>query len=247
MVEECDNKRTFPTMAMPDEEGEEVPFGPTGIFRLTETNDIHFFSAAKQVLESHITRNWIISLAVLVAIIVWPIAMFWNAVRFDPAKFVEEWIKLSVEGLLIFLLLEIMRHRSLAVAAKTGIDRLLSTYIASAEEIKIALQQTQHAIDEDHVESVGELLQAVAASWRTLAHGLSDEFIHSLPEHLRTRLLAVRLKLKPQRFESLLKSLRVAHSVEEYNRSELQELLERSDRMIRGLLQLRDGEKELTA
>lgn len=54
-----------------------------------------------------------IALALLLTF--WPAALFHSQIRFEPAKFTEEWIKLTATGLLLYLVLqkwdEIRRNR----------------------------------------------------------------------------------------------------------------------------------------
>src|SRR5262245_14526351 len=89
-----------------------------------------FIESAKSVFSSHLGHRWPLKLLILLAIVFWPVLAYWESIRLDPSLFVTEWLKLSVEGIVIFLILDIIRHRSLSVSARQSAHRLLfMTYV----------------------------------------------------------------------------------------------------------------------
>jgi len=75
-------------------------------------------TAARRVLQPTFGKRWRWSLPLLAAIVFLPTFIFWQSVAFDPVHFVEEWIKLSVTTICIFLIFEIFQERRRAETSK---------------------------------------------------------------------------------------------------------------------------------
>ena len=201
------------------------------------TDEVGFFESGRAVLRSHLGKRWGIPLLVVLAIVFWPLGFYWKSIQFDPALFVTEWLKLSVEGVLLFLILEIVRHRSTTfVLRETNRNLLMVTYLKPSSSMLTALQAAQDYLRKNDVANASSLIHTAWRAWKTVDQALSDKSIGAVhDESMRNGLLNFRLALKPVRCESLLKSLRAAHKIKEFNQSELQELIDRSENLVSDL------------
>jgi hypothetical protein len=205
------------------------------------TGDIRFSEAAKTVLQSHLGKRWLLSLLALAVIVFWPIAAFWRVIALEPARFTEEWIKLAAEGVLLFFLLEIMRHRSASVVARRSVGSLIAAYEQPLEQLMNSLRALKARVGEKNDAEFTSLAREASRAWSTLERGLSDEFIHRLPEGLRTTLLIHRLELKPERCTSILRSIRAAERTKQINLDELSELIGRCENLLTAFISLRSA------
>jgi hypothetical protein len=65
----------------------------------------------------------VLSVGLLVSFFLWPVAVFWSRIKFDAAKFTEEWIKLTFGGLAVLLVIEIAKRRQEEIANRRA-DRV---------------------------------------------------------------------------------------------------------------------------
>lgn len=102
--------------------------------------------AVRRVLEPLFGRRWRWVVAALPLLIFWPTLAFWRAVAFDPAHFVEEWTKLALTTLGVFLLVEILQERRHETIQRTLLeDFLTSDVVTPLQEIisnLVALRST---------------------------------------------------------------------------------------------------------
>lgn len=85
-------------------------------------------SSIKTVMEEYLGRRWPLALALLAVFVLWPLPAFWGGLSFQPHRFTEEWLKLSVNGLVLFLVLETFRARS----ASTRQARVADQWVAES-------------------------------------------------------------------------------------------------------------------
>lgn len=195
-----------------------------------ENSVADFWPSARSVLRSHLGRTWPASALGLLVLIFWPIIVYWNSIRIDPAKFVEEWVKLGIGGVLLFLILEIMRHRSLeARGSELLASTLLGTYIAPTGLAIKALENFLHKLERGETGYENNVESAWLA-WEEVERALSDNFILSTVRgDLRFRLVQLRGELDPARCRSLLSSLRATRGPDDFNRMEYDDLLRRME------------------
>lgn len=76
------------------------------------------------------------------ALTFWPVAVYWSRIRFDPARFTEEWLKLISTGVVLYFLLqtvdEIRRRRELSAYWSKLVKDLLLKPLAN---IRTTLEQ----------------------------------------------------------------------------------------------------------
>lgn len=70
-----------------------------------------FWRATRDVLHGYFGRWWPATAIGVALAIAAPSIVFWSDVELDRPKFVEEWVKLGVGTVALFLLLEIVSHR----------------------------------------------------------------------------------------------------------------------------------------
>lgn len=101
-------------------------------------------SSLASALQDQLGRYWPLVSALLVLLLGWPIALFWRQVQFAPERFVEEWIKLIAQGVILFLILEVLRARQITEAAR----HLRNTWYTDSIEhpIQALLQLLQTAL-----------------------------------------------------------------------------------------------------
>lgn len=74
---------------------------------MTVKNFIYYFD---RTFKEFLGDKYWKGILIIVIIIFWPLIVFWDEVRLDEAKFVEEWIKIGIIGLIIFFILEIFNY-----------------------------------------------------------------------------------------------------------------------------------------
>lgn len=201
---------------------------------VTEPN---LFESAKAVLRTHFGARWPLKLPLLFALVFWPLVTFWQSIKLDRAMFVTEWIKLSTESVIIFLILDILRHRSLSASMRESSHRLLVVgYVVPARTIITGLHAFHQHVDQGDMTTASEYLQKSLEAWKALEFSLSDAAIQSLPsEELRTQLVRSRFKLKPARCDSILKTFRAMRNKSEFNPDEFNELTDRFENFVKAI------------
>lgn len=195
--------------------------------------DVGYIDSFKKVVESHFGDRWLpLKLAGLIVLVFWPVAAYWDSIKFNRSLFVTEWLKIIFEGILLFLILEIVRHRSVAFDARQTVDRILLTnYAVPARTIITALKTFRQDVGKGDMQAAASVLRSAWRAWKAVEFALSDVSIQSLPyDHLRNLLLRCKLELKPARCESILTSLRAMRSPDELVGDELEEFEELLDR-----------------
>jgi hypothetical protein len=76
-------------------------------------------------------RRWPISVIVLIAVAFWPIPVYWNRIQFVPATFVQEYVKATCTGLLLWLVLRIAAARRERRARAEHIREVLANDLVS--------------------------------------------------------------------------------------------------------------------
>ncbi|MGH9971441.1 MAG: hypothetical protein ACREBG_27105 [Pyrinomonadaceae bacterium] len=142
------------------------------------------FESAVAVLKSSLGTSWGVTLLAILTIVVLPIPVFYllNKIQFDPASFVTEWLKLTVEGIIFFFILEIVRHRSLSFTAR----QLLITFVAT--NYIIPLQGMIESLRHFHDGLLGNAsfepiptITSVRHHWNVVKYALSDSALANLP------------------------------------------------------------------
>lgn len=192
--------------------------------------DVSFAEAAKAVVQSHMGGRWLpFKLTALVALIFWPVLFYRELIRFNAALFVSEWLKLAIEGVLLFLILEIIRYRSSSFALRESTERLLTTsYINPLRTLLRTLHDARKEIELQQMDQASAQLRLAWRAWKALEFALSDEAIQYLHnDDVRNELLRARLELKPAHCESVLASLRAIRQSNEFTSVEFEEVVDR--------------------
>jgi hypothetical protein len=201
-------------------------------------NEVSFFVSAKAVLKSHLGGRWLpFKLLFLSALVFWPVFAYRKSIEFDRPLFVSEWLKLTLEVVLLFLILEIVRHRSISFALRQSTHRiLLTSYVVPVRTIITALRAFRQCVDQGDLKNGALILRAAWQAWKALEFALSDESIKSLPyEYMRSQLVRCRLELKPAGCGSILMSLLAMRQPMEFNAGEFEDLLSRYEGFLTAL------------
>lgn len=78
------------------------------------------------VLQRLLGRQWGRNLTLLLLFVFWPLAAFWRQIAFDPAHFVEEWIKLTLGGVVLVVAVEALRQAAMESAVGWTTTRRLA-------------------------------------------------------------------------------------------------------------------------
>lgn len=191
--------------------------------------------AALAVLKSSFGKFWPVYLLLLLLVVFGPTIYFWHEIRLEPAEFVTEWLKLSIEGVLLFFILEIVRHRSLSANARELLlNSLTANYILPLQEVTASLKGFRDSlVAHDQVES-GRFILRARANWRLLEHALSNDFLSRLPAETGAGpwLLKSRDALNAERCGNILKSMATVRDPEHLNVGEFDDLAGRLEKFL---------------
>jgi hypothetical protein len=104
-------------------------------------------SAASRVLQPIFGTHWRWWIGLLMVSVFLPAFLFWKHIAFDPAHFVEEWTKLSLTTICVFLFIEVLqerRHteshkRNLREFAARAVLEPLSAVVAKFKSARVGL------------------------------------------------------------------------------------------------------------
>ena len=170
--------------------------------------------------------------APLIAVILfWPIVVFWREIRFEPAEFVEEWVKLGTGGVLFLSLLELFKHKSAALQRSLSRERWVQDQLLSPLlqlEASVVAYQTSRRLED---ESAGALAQRQL--WRSWKH-LQRSIEHASHEEGALTGTQPELEeiLEPRRTQHIVNSVCRIGATLEADPHETDELLERVQRGI---------------
>jgi hypothetical protein len=86
---------------------------------------------AERVFRPIFGRWWKAILPVLPVIVGWPIVAFREAVAFDAAHFVEEWIKISVSTIMFYLVVEFVQERRRSELSRLEIAEFRANHLTA--------------------------------------------------------------------------------------------------------------------
>lgn len=200
--------------------------------------DDNFFDSARAVLKSHLGGRWLpLKLLLLSALIFWPVIAYRESIEFDRPLFVSEWLKVSLEVVLLFLILDVVRHRSISFTLRQSTHRILLTgYVMPVRTVVTALRTFRQNVEERDMEKAVTILRIAWQAWKALEFALSDESIKALPyEYMRSEIVRCRLELGPPLCESVLTSLLALRQPTEFIVSEFEDLLSRFETFLTAL------------
>ncbi len=197
-----------------------------------------FFSSALAVLKSSFGKLWPISLLTLFIAVFLPVVIFINEIKLDPPLFVTEWLKLIIEGIIFFFILEIVRHRSMSFTARQLLRNfVMMSYVGPTQGVVEALKHFREALEKRTSTDSIQSITVAWHKWHIVEQALSNDTI----SHLSTEgeivvwLLKNRDELEPQKCNSILKSLSAVQDYESLNQDEFAELLNRLERFLKAI------------
>lgn len=197
--------------------------------------------AASAVLKSSFGKFWPVYMLVIFGVVLGPAYIFRHEIRLEPAEFVTEWLKLSIEGVLIFFILEIVRHRSLSATARgLLLNYLTATYILPLQESLNSLKSFRESLEGgDQTESARSITSA-RNNWRLIENALSGAFLSRIPGEAETssKLLRSREALKPDRCNNIMRSLSNVRDPERLHRADFDELVGLLENFLRDVKSL---------
>lgn len=118
----------------------------------------------------------VLSVGLLAGFFLWPIAVFWSHIKFDAAKFTEEWIKLTLGGLAVLLVIEIAKRRQEEVASRRADRvRLMELFVRPTQSLLALLNNLTPG---DRV--TNPLRGALLPQWDLIASRLNAEKLGAL-------------------------------------------------------------------
>lgn len=191
---------------------------------------IDIFTSAATIFKQYFGRFWTIFPLVLLAVAFWPILAFRKLIVFNPAAFVTEWVKISVEVVLLFLIIEIVNHRNTTRNENQSLHSLMmANYIAPGKRMIELLNIFRKELESDDSAEATRAVLAVCDDWSIIENALAYDHLSTFhgEREIAVQLLQKRNKLDPTRCKSILNSLTTDLSPESFNEGEFKELLER--------------------
>lgn len=183
-----------------------------------------------EVLKSSLGKFWPAYFLAIIAILFFPALVFWNEIKLDPPLFVTEWLKLVIEGIIFFFVLEIVRHRSLSFTAHRYLINFVSVnYFIPIRGVVDSIRSFREALERHIPADASQNIKSARDKWDLVEHALTDDALSRLPTEggIVSWLLKNRNELAPKRCGAILKSLATVQYRESLNQSELDELLSR--------------------
>ena len=169
-------------------------------------------ATVRAVLGSYFGPRWTFALIAALAVAFWPVAVFWEQIKFSPAKFTEEWIKICASGFLVILLLEMFRERAKEEARIQHRAKYLQESIREPSRTTVAAVERLRGTPDD----LADLQSELSANWRELRAELK-----SAPDWFK---LPHGFEL--DRVNALINALTAAHASSELVPSEIEEVHE---------------------
>jgi len=191
---------------------------------------VTFTESAYAVLKSSLGRFWPISLLSLFTIVFLPALIFINDIKLDRPLFVTEWLKLSIEGIIFFFILEIVRHRSLSFTARQLLLTFVTIYyVGPIQDVIGSLKHFREALESHNSTEAIQSVTVARQKWNIIEYALSENAISHLSNEgeVMLWLLKHRHELEPRRCNAILRSLSTVQNFSSLNVSEFEELLNR--------------------
>jgi hypothetical protein len=191
--------------------------------------------AAVAVLKSSFGKFWPYYLLFLLLVVFGPAVYFRHEIRLEPAGFVTEWLKLSIEGVLLFFILEIVRHRSLSANARELLLKsLTANYILPLQEVIDSLKGFRDSLKAHGLAESEQSILHARTNWRLVEQALSNDFLSRLPAETGAwpKMLKSRDALNAERCGNILKSMAQVRDPEHLNVIEFDDLSGRLERFL---------------
>ena len=191
-----------------------------------------FLESAAAVLLSSLGKFWPVSLLGLLSIVFLPaiICVYYHFIKIDPGMFVTEWVKISIEGILLFFILEIVRHRSVCFTARRALLNFVTfNYLIPIQGMIEFLKNFQVGLEKGAANDTTQNITSARQRWSVIEHALSDEALYRLPSEAEAAFLLSqwRSALGLKRCNDILRSLSTVQHLEKLNQAEFKELLKR--------------------
>jgi hypothetical protein len=188
------------------------------------------FESTIAVLKSSLGKRWPLSLGLLIIVVFLPVPVFIfiSKIRLDPALFVTEWLRLTIEGLLFFFILEIVRHRSMSFTARTRLSSFVAfSYLAPIQGVIESLENFRQKLESNNAGAATESITDAREKWRFIEQNLSDSALYHLTpnEEVISWLLRCRNELQLERCTKIMESLSRAQMVGDLNQGEFGEII----------------------
>jgi hypothetical protein len=183
--------------------------------------------AAVTQLRFFFGRSWPIVLAVLAALVFWPLLVFRSAVQFSASAFVEKWIQTGVTSIFVFLAIEIARRRAIDYSAREEELRVLTSECAAPAAIMLeGLDLLGRSIHSGDLSGARTWTRVVTDAWQPLRTHLSKSMTVSQSESvIRTRLSTLAGRCDVPRIENAITALAQTNELSEFSEKEIEWLM----------------------
>lgn len=205
------------------------------------TNRNSFIDSALEVLQPALGEHWRIVIPALIAIVFAPVLIFCHEITFDPALFVTEWLKISIEVIVFFFVLEVVRHRMESSDAKQAlIANLTSNYLGPVRAAVVCLKGFQEAAGKSLEQNAIESLEMARHNWKALEQALSYDTLKpfNVDAALISWFINTRNELNIQACGAIFQSLSTFGQSKRYNTADLQQLLSRLETFMHSIEEL---------
>jgi len=199
------------------------------------SHKVTLLESAIAVFKSSLGKFWPIYLFFILFILFLPVGIFRNEIRLDPSLFVTEWLKLIIEGIIFFFVLEIVRHRSLSFTAhRFLVNFVITNCCIPIREVIDSVQQFRKELVDRNQTAANKSIKLARDKWYIVEHALSHDSLSRLPsdEGITQWLLKNRTMLEPELCSAILRSLGSVQYAESLNESQLEDLLSRLHRFL---------------
>jgi len=196
-----------------------------------------FLTSVRDDLKSYFGRRWIWALVGLVILIFWPLIVFGKSLDIDPAAFTAEWIKMGTNGLILFLLIEVLSHkREKGILSKSADTFIMFYYIGPLAALKLELIEVYSRLNTSV--SSEQTAPKLLNLWNNFEANL--RLVDSAPGvGSAANILAQVNRINIVRAKKILSELQGLRSSSGLNKGEYEEVLRDIDTVLSGLVELR--------
>lgn len=136
---------------------------------LVPTSDPTLFQSMIAVLTSSFGGKWFLSLVLIAVVILWPVAVFFEKIKLDPPHFVTDWLKVTIEGIIFYFVLEVVRHRSMSFTSRQLFhDSVRSLFLVPLRELAGSLAHLQKVLTTGTSSEVHHAVALVVSDWKLM-------------------------------------------------------------------------------
>jgi len=194
----------------------------------------------RDYVRTYFGPKWPLALALLAAAIFWPVIVFRSSLTFDKSTFTEEWLKMGIGSLLLFLFIDyISRGRESRVLTQGITTFVVQYYLAPLSSLRMALYEVNAAV----ISASGDGnfdLPNIASFWKNFESNIS--LVMSAPGvESAASIMAVINQVNLTRMRNIVNSLQAMKSPADLNKGEYEEIVRSVDKLLSGLTNLRQA------